>query len=46
MGKEDYALLKWALAPTDPEVVTLEYFRDRRAFQIQFEKISATLKTS
>jgi len=29
MLEEDYALLKWVLARTKPEVVTLEYFRDR-----------------
>ena len=31
MGEEDYALLEWALGQTDPEVVTLEYFREREA---------------
>jgi hypothetical protein len=45
MSEEDYALLEWTLARVDPEVVTLEYFRDREALQIQLEKISAILNT-
>ncbi len=43
MGEEDYSLLEWTLARTDPEVVTLEYFRDRDALQIQLERLKAIL---
>lgn len=41
--QEDYALLEWTLARTDPQVVTLEYFRDRDALASQIEKIKAIL---
>jgi uncharacterized protein (UPF0276 family) len=39
MGEEDYALLDWALGHCDPEVVTLEYFREREALGEQVERV-------
>jgi uncharacterized protein (UPF0276 family) len=35
LSAEDYALLKWTLARTQPEVVTLEYYRDLEALREQ-----------
>ncbi len=45
MSEEDYALLEWTLNRVDPDVVTLEYFRDRESLQIQLERISSILNT-
>ena len=46
LREEDYSLLEWTLAHTDPEVVTLEYFRDREAMHTQVEKIKAILRSN
>ncbi len=40
LQEEDYALLEWALAHTHPEVVTLEYFRDREALAAQLARLA------
>lgn len=43
MGEEDYALLEWALAQTKPEVVTLEYSKDKQALAEQLASLAAML---
>jgi len=35
LGEEDYQLLKWVLEKSEPQVVTLEYFRDKEALREQ-----------
>lgn len=39
----DYDLLKWALERTQPQVVTLEYFRDRKALRDQLQRLGDIL---
>jgi hypothetical protein len=39
MLEEDYALLKWVLMRTKPEIVALEYFRDKDALRRQLTRI-------
>jgi len=46
MNEEDYRLLEWTLARTHPEVVTLEYFRDRDALREQIHRIMSILGQS
>jgi uncharacterized protein (UPF0276 family) len=43
MEEEDYALLDWALGHSDPEVVTLEYFRERETLRRQVERVKDIL---
>jgi uncharacterized protein (UPF0276 family) len=40
----DYALLDWVLARTRPQVVTLEYFRDRRPLHEQLTRLRGMLE--
>ncbi len=46
MQDEDYDLLEWTLTRTRPEVVTLEYFRDRDALREQLCRLKAILGQS
>jgi uncharacterized protein (UPF0276 family) len=41
MEEEDYRLLEWALERTRPEVVTLEYFRDKGKLEEQLGRLAA-----
>lgn len=43
MQDEDYALLRWVLERCQPEVVTLEYFRERESLRRQLLKIRAVM---
>ena len=43
---EDYRLLEWALAHTDPEVVTLEYYQEKEPLRQQLTRLAAMLAQS
>lgn len=45
LQEEDYELLKWVLAKKKPEVVTLEYFRDREKLQAQLLRIEEFIRS-
>ena len=46
MAEEDYRLLAWVLARSEPEVVTLEYFRDKQKLQEQLVRIKDLISVS
>lgn len=39
MQEEDYRLLKWVLKRSDPEMVTLEYFREKDSLERQLKRL-------
>ncbi len=41
--EEDYELLDWALAHTHPEVVTLEYYREKETLRQQLSRLGGIL---
>lgn len=43
MQAEDYALLEWALERTNPEVVTLEYFKEKEPLAEQLARLAEIL---
>lgn len=43
LREEDYALLEWTLARTRPEVVTLEYFRDKDELRAQILRLQGII---
>jgi uncharacterized protein (UPF0276 family) len=43
LAEPDYALLEWTLARAHPDVVTLEYFRDREALREQIVRLQKIL---
>ncbi len=43
LAEEDYALLEWVLARSNPEVVTLEYYREKDALKEQLFKLAVIL---
>jgi uncharacterized protein (UPF0276 family) len=43
MREEDYALLEWVLARTQPKAISLEYFREPVALREQLERLSKLL---
>lgn len=45
MQRIDYELLRFVLARTSPEVITLEYIRDREALREQLLQLRSVLKT-
>ena len=45
LGEEDYRLLAWVLARCEPEVVTLEYFRDPQRLREQLVRLKALIAT-
>ena len=44
--EEDYSLLEWVLARTNPQVVTLEYFKDRERLREQLTRIQEIIVTT
>jgi uncharacterized protein (UPF0276 family) len=46
LQEEDYGLLKWVLLRKKPEVVTLEYFRDREKLCEQLLRIEEIINTA
>jgi hypothetical protein len=44
LGKEDYELLKWVLMRIKPEIVTLEYFKDRDKIREQLIRIEEIIQ--
>ncbi len=43
LADEDYHLLEWALAHTHPEVVTLEYYREKEPLRQQLSRLGGIL---
>lgn len=43
MGEEDYAILKWVLQRAKPDVITLEYFRNRQPLRDQLGQLREIL---
>lgn len=43
MQAEDYALLAWVLEKTQPEVVTLEYFKEKEPLSEQLDRLAESL---
>lgn len=46
MQAEDYQLLEWAMQRTQPQIVTLEYFKDKQALANQLFQLSSILSRS
>ncbi len=46
LQEEDYELLKWVLTRKKPEVVTLEYFRDREKLWEQLIRIEEIIEAA
>lgn len=46
MQEEDYRLLQWALERTHPQVVTLEYYKEKNALAEQLSRLTAIVEIS